>query len=128
MCDKSRISQVLLNLLTNSIDFTPSVDGKIMISLSKENEFAKLIVEDNGSGIPEDKLEQIFQKYYQVDSSLRREYGGTGLGLSITKGIIDMHGGNISAESQVGKFTRFTIMLPLNQKDSMVSDIPKIES
>ena len=77
-----------------------------------------MFVEDNGSGIPEDKLEHIFQKYYQVDSSLRREYGGTGLGLSITKGIVDMHGGTITVESKVGEFTRFTIMLPLNDRES----------
>ncbi|QLH03105.1 hypothetical protein C5F47_05850 [Nitrosopumilus cobalaminigenes] len=127
-CDKSRISQVVLNLLTNSIDFTPSSDGEIIISLSKEGKFAKLFVEDNGSGIPEDKLEHIFQKYYQVDSSLRREYGGTGLGLSITKGIVDMHGGTITVESKVGEFTRFTIMLPLNDRESQISQTPKIES
>ena len=127
-CDKSRISQVILNLLTNSIDFTPSSDGEITISLSKEGNFAKLFVEDNGSGIPEDKLEHIFQKYYQVDSSLRREYGGTGLGLSITKGIVDMHGGTITVESNVGEFTRFTIMLPLNDRDSKISQTPKTES
>lgn len=127
-CDKSRISQVILNLLTNSIDFTPSSDGEITVSLSKEGNFAKLFVEDNGSGIPEDKLEHIFQKYYQVDSSLRREYGGTGLGLSITKGIVDMHGGTITVESKVGEFTRFTIMLPLNDRESQISQTPNIES
>ena len=115
-CDKSRISQVLLNLITNSIDFTPT-NGKISIFLSKVNDFAKLVVEDNGSGIPDDKLESIFQKYYQVDSSVDREYGGTGLGLSIVKGIVDMHRGTITAESQLGKFTRFTILLPLNPAD-----------
>jgi signal transduction histidine kinase len=127
-CDKSRISQILLNLLTNALDFTPSSDGKITISLSKDNDFAKLSVEDNGSGIPDDKLEQIFQKYYQVDSSMRREYGGTGLGLSITKGIVDMHGGKINVESEMGKFTRFTIFLPLTPKNSQSSDTLKIKS
>ena len=128
LCDKSRISQILLNLLTNSLDFTPSSDGKITISLSKENDYAKISVEDNGSGIPDDKLENIFQKYYQVDSSMSREYGGTGLGLSITKGIVDMHGGKINVESEMGKFTRFTILLPLNQKDFQSYNTSKIES
>ena len=128
LCDKSRIAQILLNLLTNAIDFTPSSDGKISISLSKDGDFAKLSVEDNGSGIPEDKLEQIFQKYYQVDSSMRREYGGTGLGLSITKGIVDMHGGKINVESKMGKFTRFTILLPLTSKNSQSFEISKIKN
>ncbi|MBC8515767.1 MAG: DUF3068 domain-containing protein [Nitrosopumilus sp.] len=126
-CDKSRVSQVLLNLLTNAIDFTPSSDGKISISLSKEESFAKITVEDNGSGIPNDKLETIFQKYYQVDSSSKREYGGTGLGLAITKGIVDMHKGKIVAESELGKFTRFTILLPLTQKNDFQLNSPKIE-
>ncbi|MBI1663149.1 MAG: DUF3068 domain-containing protein [Nitrosopumilus sp.] len=126
-CDKSRISQVLLNLLTNAIDFTPSYDGKISISLSKENNFAKIVVEDNGSGIPNDKLENIFQKYYQVDSATKREYGGTGLGLTITKGIIDMHKGKIIAESELGKFTRFTVLLPMTQDNNYPLHSPKIK-
>ena len=126
-CDKSRISQVLLNLLTNAIDFTPSSDGKISISLSKENNFAKIVVEDNGSGIPNDKLENIFQKYYQVDSATKREYGGTGLGLTITKGIIDMHKGKIIAESELGKFTRFTVLLPMTQDNNYPLHSPKIK-
>ncbi|MBS3923624.1 MAG: DUF3068 domain-containing protein [Nitrosarchaeum sp.] len=117
-CDKSKISQVLLNLLTNAIDFSPSSNGKITISLSKLDNFVKIIVEDNGSGIPTDKLESIFLKYYQIDSSLSREFGGTGLGLAIVKGIVELHGGQISVESKLGEFTRFTIMLPLNLRDT----------
>lgn len=127
LCDKMRIKQVLLNLITNSIDFTPN-SGKITINLSKEDDYAKIIVEDSGSGIPNEQLENIFKKYYQVDSSRTREYGGTGLGLAITKGIIDQHGGKISVESKVGKFTRFTILLPLSQKSETYSVSPKIES
>ncbi|MCE2505842.1 MAG: DUF3068 domain-containing protein [Nitrosopumilaceae archaeon] len=126
-CDKSRISQVLLNILTNAIDFTPSSDGKISISLSKENNFAKIVVEDNGSGIPNDKLENIFQKYYQVDSATKREYGGTALELAITKGIIDMHKGKIIAESELGKFTRFTVLLPMTQDNNYPLHSPKIK-
>ena len=126
-CDKMRIKQVLLNLITNSIDFTPD-SGKITVKLSKEDDYAKIIVEDSGSGIPTEQLENIFKKYYQVDSSRTREYGGTGLGLAITKGIVDQHGGKISVESNVGKYTRFTILLPLNQKSETNSYSPKIES
>ena len=127
VCDKTRISQVLLNLLTNSIDFTPS-SGKITISLTKEDSFAKIVVEDNGSGIPTEKIENIFQKYYQVDSSATREYGGTGLGLAITKGIVDLHHGKISVDSAVGKFTKFTILLPLDQNENSSSIKPEIEN
>ncbi len=114
LCDRSKISQVLLNLIRNSIDFTPSIDEQIRISLSKQDNFVKLVVEDNGSGIAKDQIESTFQKYYQADSSVRRDYGGTGLGLAIVKGIIDIHEGIINAESEQGKFTRFIILLPLN--------------
>ena len=120
VCDKQRIKQILLNLITNSIDFTPN-SGKITIKLSKEYDYAKMIVEDSGSGIPQDQLENIFKKYYQVDSSKTREYGGTGLGLAITKGIVDEHGGTITAESDVGKYTRITILLPLHQKSDTLT-------
>lgn len=113
-CDKSRIDQVLVNLINNSIDFCPKMDGKISIDLSLEDDNVKIIVADNGSGIPSDKLEKIFAKFYQVDSSTTREHGGTGIGLSICKGIIDAHGGKIWAESKVGQGATFHILLPRN--------------
>jgi len=113
-CDKNRIEQVLVNLINNSIDFCPKMDGKIRIDLSVEDDYAKITVTDNGSGIPSDKLEKIFAKFYQVDSSTTREHGGTGIGLSICKGIVDAHGGKIWAESKVGQGATFHILLPRN--------------
>lgn len=113
-CDKNRIEQVLVNLINNSIDFCPKMDGKIRIDLSLEDDYVKITVADNGSGIPDDNLEKIFAKFYQVDSSTTREHGGTGIGLSICKGIIDAHGGKIWAESKVGLGATFHILLPKN--------------
>ena len=81
----------------------------------------KITVTDNGSGIPADKLEKIFAKFYQVDSSTTREHGGTGIGLSICKGIIDAHGGKIWAESKVGQGATFHILLPKNLSKTLES-------
>ena len=72
-------------------------------------------------------MENIFQKYYQVDSATKREYGGTALELAITKGIIDMHKGKIIAESELGKFTRFTVLLPMTQDNNYPLHSPKIK-
>ena len=114
VCDQDRIEQVLINLINNSIDFCPKSDGKIRIDLTVEGDCAKIMVTDNGVGIPADKLEKIFTKFYQVDSSLTREHGGTGIGLSICRGIIEEHGGKIWAESKIGQGAVFHILLPTN--------------
>src|SRR5205085_10856029 len=71
-----------------------------------------LLVEDTGIGIPEQALEKIFERFYQVDSSLVRRYGGTGLGLASCKAIVEWHGGRVFAESQQGQGSRFTVLLP----------------
>lgn len=113
VCDKGRIEQVLGNLLRNSIDFC-SAGGKIIIHLSSDDTNGKIIVEDNGAGIPKEKIEKLFVKFYQIDTSSTREHGGTGLGLSICKGIIENHGGKIWAESEgKDKGTQIHIELPL---------------
>ena len=120
--DKTRIEQVLMNLLTNSIDFCPLNNGKITISLSSDDKYAKIIVEDNGVGIPQESIDKIFVKFYQVDSSMIREHGGTGLGLSIVRGIVEQHDGKIWAESKVGQGSTFTILLPKNSEQNILSD------
>jgi len=125
-CDKQRISQVINNLLTNSMDFCPKTNGKINIILQTLGSDVEIIVEDNGAGIPEEQLSKIFTKFYQVDSSLTREYGGTGLGLSICKGIVEGHEGTMKIESVIGKGTKVHIILPKksssNQNTKMIQD------
>jgi PAS domain S-box-containing protein len=114
MCDKTRIQQVLGNLIRNSIDFCPKTNGKIIIHVSSDEKNAKIVFEDNGKGIPKEKIQRLFVKFYQIDTSSTREHGGTGLGLSICKGIIEEHGGRIWAESEgVGKGTQIHIEIPL---------------
>jgi signal transduction histidine kinase len=83
------------------MDFCPKKDGKINIKLHLEdNAHARISIIDNGVGIPKSKLDKIFIKFYQIDTSTTREHGGTGLGLVVCKGIIESHGGKIWAESE----------------------------
>jgi len=114
LCDNTRIEQVLINLISNAIDFCPKNNGKINIKLRLEdNTHARISVIDNGIGISKSKLDKIFVKFYQIDTSSTREHGGTGLGLSVCKGIIENHGGKIWAESEVNNGTQIHILLPV---------------
>ena len=114
LCDKSRIEQVMLNLISNAIDFCPKEIGKIQIKLQQKNNAMEIIVKDNGIGITKEELDKIFQRFYQIDTSFTRKHGGTGLGLSVCKGIIENHGGKIWAESDgPNKGTEIHFRLPL---------------
>ncbi|VVB53980.1 Methyl sulfide methyltransferase-associated sensor [uncultured archaeon] len=108
--DEERLVQVITNLLINAIKFTPH-KGKITIKAKEDIEHIKIRISDTGIGIPADKLNSVFERFYQVDGSAKRKYGGVGLGLSICKSIIDKHYGKIWAESN-GKGSTFYILLP----------------
>ena len=109
--DDQRLSQVLDNLVNNAIKFSKP-GGTITLRLREEHSFARIEVEDMGIGVPADKLEKIFDRFYQADGSSTRRYGGVGLGLAICKSILTAHGGKIWAESEVGKGSRFIFTLP----------------
>jgi signal transduction histidine kinase len=112
--DEDQLSQVWLNLLSNSIKFSPEHVG-ISIVLQVRKGFAVLKVSDNGIGIPEEELDAIFEPFYKVDKSRDRGIHGSGLGLSIIKRIIDIHSGTIEVSSMIGKGTVVTVKLPLEQ-------------
>ncbi|AFS79826.1 sensor signal transduction histidine kinase [Gottschalkia acidurici 9a] len=109
--DKDAIEQVLLNIITNAIKYTPE-KGKIEISASEKNENIIISVKDNGIGIPKEDLNRIFERFYRVDKARARELGGTGLGLSIAKQIIETHGGKILIQSEYNHGTRVDIIFP----------------
>jgi signal transduction histidine kinase/response regulator RpfG family c-di-GMP phosphodiesterase len=109
--DRDQIRQLILHLGSNAIKFTPAGGQVIMRLLGDEREIA-LQVEDTGIGIPESELDKIFDRFYQVDSSLARRYGGSGLGLAICKSIVEWHGGDIRAQSTEGRGSCFTVSLP----------------
>ena len=88
---------------------------KIKVEAGLEN--FVVVVEDNGIGIPSDKLDRIFEKFYRVDSSLTYEISGTGLGLAIVKEIVELHGGRIWVESEEGRGSRFYVEMPMRGKE-----------
>ncbi len=125
--DGEKLKRVLINLIGNAIKFTH--EGGITVRLSpREPHTLDIEVRDTGIGIPEDKLESIFQPFRQVDSSTSREYGGTGLGLTITRSIVAMLDGEISVSSVPGKGSIFTVSLPLRTKGSETTAVACEES
>ena len=109
--DITKLRQILYNLVSNAIKFTPA-RGKIIISASKKEEVLEVKVKDNGIGLSEESHEKIFMPFTQADSSAARGYGGAGLGLYIVKNFVDLHGGNIWVDSEVGKGSTFTFTIP----------------
>jgi heavy metal sensor kinase len=109
--DPDRLKQVLLNLVTNALKYTPD-GGEVILSLTAEGGYAFLRVSDTGVGIPKEDLPYIFERFYRVDKARARQIGGAGLGLSIAKWIVEAHHGRIWAESEVGKGSTFTVQLP----------------
>lgn len=115
-CDESRIKQVLNNILLNSIDFVSDKTGRVKVSLKDYHGVVKILIKDNGIGVPKDKIGSIFVKFYQIRSNQQRKYGGTGLGLAVCRGIIESHNGKIWAESEGdGKGTEIHIEIPVKQ-------------
>ncbi len=109
--DKGRIIQVLDNLLGNAIKFSPD-GGTIVVELVEEQDVAKLSIADQGIGLPSDKKERVFDRFYQIDGSSRRRFGGTGLGLAIVRRIVEAHDGRIWVESELGQGSVFVFTLP----------------
>jgi signal transduction histidine kinase len=109
--DVRRVQQIVWNLLTNAIKFTPE-GGNVTLRLWVENETAVFQVEDTGIGIPEEQLSLLFEKFHQLETPYRRRYGGTGLGLALTKQLVELHRGRIEVESTVGAGSVFTVWIP----------------
>ena len=114
--DEDKIRQVFINLLMNSFKFTPD-HGSVEIIITKDNKNAIIHIKDNGIGISEEDIPNIFERFYRSESSRNRDTGGAGLGLAIVQSIINAHGGRISVNSQKNIGTQFTIYLPLSIDD-----------
>lgn len=111
-CDPDKIERVILNLLSNAIKYTDD-NGDIYVSLNKVNEDVVVSVKDSGVGIPNDKLELIFDRFGQANDILSRRCEGSGIGLSIVKSIVEMHGGKIDVFSEIGKGSEFVFNIPI---------------
>ncbi len=111
--DPPRFHQIIWNLLTNAVKFTPK-KGHIHISLKRLDSSALLQVSDSGEGIDPESLPYIFDRFQQADRSYARKHGGLGVGLTLVKYLVEMHGGTVYAESEgVGKGSTFSIKLPI---------------
>lgn len=131
--DAVKIKQILMNLIGNSVKFTKEGKADILLKYlgKKDNKNAiEIIIRDTGLGIPEDKLDAIFDNFKQADSSTTRKYGGTGLGLSIVKSLVELMGGSIKVESKLGECSRFIVSLELEDAAAILStdEKPRVSS
>ena len=112
--DKELMSEVWINLLNNGIKFTP-YNSKIYVTIENHRSSIGVTIKDSGVGINEEEQKRIFERFYIVDKSRKRELGGNGLGLAITKKIVDLHGGSINVESEINKGASFIVSLPIEK-------------
>jgi signal transduction histidine kinase/HAMP domain-containing protein len=120
--DRIRLKQIVSNLINNALKFTE--EGKVTVSarLCHDEELFELQVADTGPGIPEDRLERIFEKFHQVDSATTRNFSGAGLGLYIVKTFVDLLSGTIEVKSRVGAGSTFTVRLPIKANLAAVTN------
>jgi len=117
--DGKRITQCLMNLVGNALKF--SKQGNVTLRVERQGDNLLYRVSDSGIGIPQNELENIFTEFQQVDMAITREFSGTGLGLNITKKFVEMHGGRIWVESELGKGSTFFFSIPLRVDHSEVT-------
>jgi signal transduction histidine kinase len=113
--DRDKVTQVLVNLIGNAVKFTPQ-EGKVTVVLEKnDNDYVQISVADTGPGILPEEANKIFSKFYQVTNIAKQKPRGSGLGLAISKALVEMHGGKIWVESEVGRGSTFYFTLPAQQ-------------
>jgi signal transduction histidine kinase len=115
--DMRRVKQILFNLLSNAVKFTPD-GGSVRVTArhgSDAGDFVEISVSDTGIGIKEEDMPNLFKEFSQLESSYDKKYEGTGLGLALTRRLVELHGGRIWVESEYGKGSRFTFVIPVRQ-------------
>jgi signal transduction histidine kinase len=127
IADAQRVQQILWNLLTNSIKFTPA-GGRVVLRTSLSDEsgrrgrWIRIEVEDTGDGIPADFMPFIWERFRQADSTATRRHGGLGIGLALVKELVEAHGGEVTADSEVGRGSCFKVLLPVVGLESESGD------
>lgn len=121
-CDPDKIERIVLNLLSNAIKFT-DYGGHITVRLECAQDNVKISVKDDGRGIPEDKIDIIFERFRQVDKSLAREKEGSGIGLSLVKSLVELHNGEIEVYSELNKGSEFIIKIPIIEKYELEGEL-----
>ena len=115
--DENYMQKVVDNIIKNAVIFNVQ-NGEISISALESDDKIRLVIDDTGTGIPEENIHRIWEKFYRIESSLTYEVGGVGIGLFLARRIVELHGGTIYAESEIGKGSRFTIVFPIPNKGS----------
>lgn len=125
--DELRLRQVFLNLLSNAIKFTPQ-GGEISVSAQiRDDETVQIHVTDTGIGIAIADIPRVFEPFVQLDSSLARHYAGTGLGLTLVQRLVELHGGTVQVESEVGRGSQFTVVLPISRLPAEATQQPIVQ-
>ena len=123
--DERALKQILINLVSNAVKFTP-LGGRIEVIGSRAaNGDFQIMVRDNGPGIPREKIDHIFQPFNQVDNRFDRQAGGTGLGLALVRGLAELHGGRAWIESEFGRGCCVFVTLPVEKHDSASGFVPR---
>jgi len=123
-CDPEKVERIVLNILSNAIKFTPT-GGKITVYLMDKGDEISISIKDTGIGMPEEKINTIFERFIQIDKSFTRSHEGSGIGLSLVKSLVEMHEGHIKVESEYGNGTEFTINFPaklLDKPNELIRD------
>lgn len=115
LVDRDKVMQVFSNVLNNAVKYTLPHGGKVEINAAADGELIRILIADNGVGIPGEELQRVFERFYRVEKTRCRDYGGTGLGLSIARKVVEAHGGRIWLESTPGEGTRVWFTLPGSQ-------------
>jgi signal transduction histidine kinase len=118
--DQDRITQILINLLDNAYHYTPA-DGEIVISVGQVGDQVTISVSDTGIGISHENLDKIFDRFYRSDEAVVQQVPGTGLGLAIVQSLVEMHGGDITVDSEIGKGSTFTVFLPVAASERVLA-------
>jgi signal transduction histidine kinase/AraC-like DNA-binding protein len=124
--DKDKVEKIITNLLSNAFKFTPE-GGKVDFTVEKLIKDVEIRITDTGVGIPKERIDNIFDRFYQVDGSHTRENEGTGIGLALAKELVELHKGKIQVESKVGEGSTFTILLPLGKEHLKAEEIVEKE-
>lgn len=114
--DRRAVEKIAINLINNAVKFTPA-GGKVGVKFESVNDYVDMVIEDTGPGIEQSNFEMIFDRFQQVDSSSTRKHQGTGLGLALVKELVELQGGSVSVESEVGSGAAFKVRLPQSQGD-----------
>ena len=110
--DMEKMERIILNLISNAVKFRKDNTGKIILSITHDDEFVNIKVNDNGIGISKDNIEKIFKKYVRLNDKRSITKEGTGIGLSLVKSFVKLHSGEVTVDSEIGKWTEFNVKIP----------------